>query len=363
MAAALASREAQAQLGRFYLPELDSLRFFAFLCVFAFHLRPAYLVHPTGTLESLVAGIQFTGALGVDIFFTLSAFLLSELLSRERERFGQARPLAFYIRRGLRIWPLYFAYLALALVLTGARSNVAICALFVGNFFPWVVVGPIFGPLWSLCIEEQFYLVWPWIVRFCTRARLQWVAGSLWGLSVVYRGAILLITGSLPGWGNTLAHLDPIACGIMISAIFGDVGYKLGGRTFLALAGTSTLVVAGLCHVAVTMAIEALTIPLAAVGAGAIMLSAIGSKCWLMNNRTIIYLGRISYGLYLFHCPVLIGLDLSPLRGSLMRVPLGLLLTIVLASTSYRWLESPFLNLKRRFQFITTGPPCTVRHS
>jgi peptidoglycan/LPS O-acetylase OafA/YrhL len=296
--------------------------------------------------------VWLTGALGVDIFFTLSAFLLSELLLRERERFGDVHARAFYIRRGLRIWPLYFAYLGLALALTGAGRNIAVCALFVANFFPPVVQGPLLGPLWSLCIEEQFYLIWPWIVHFCSRERLRWVAGLLWAFSIVYRSLVLSIYGSLPQWGNTLAHLDPIGCGILISATLGKSDYRFNGRKFLAVGGSAMMLTAGLLHAAASLTIRSLTLPLTAIGSGALLIAALGSRSWLVNNRLIIYLGRISYGLYLFHCLILFALNRSLLRGTPLVAPIGLLFTIVLASASYRWYERPFLDIKRRFQFI-----------
>jgi peptidoglycan/LPS O-acetylase OafA/YrhL len=232
--------------------------------------------------------------------------------------------------------------------------DIALCAVFAANFFSPVVQGPLFGPLWSLCIEEQFYLVWPWIVHFCSRKRLRWVAGLLWAFSIAYRSLVLLIYGSLPQWGNTLAHLDPIACGVMISAIFGISNYRFNGRAFLALGGCGMLLIAGLVHISASLTITALTIPLTAVGSGALLLAVIGSKCWLLHNRLIIYLGRISYGLYLFHCVILFALNRSRVLGAtpLVVAPLGLLLTIMLASVSYRWYERPFLELKRRFQLI-----------
>jgi peptidoglycan/LPS O-acetylase OafA/YrhL len=91
---------------RFYLPELDSLRFFAFLGVFIAHVSPISSLRPLYALPIFAAGF------GVDLFFTLSAFLITELLMREKERFGSLNVGAFYTRRILRIWPLYFTYVA-----------------------------------------------------------------------------------------------------------------------------------------------------------------------------------------------------------------------------------------------------------
>src|SRR5580704_3548587 len=97
----------------FYLPELDGLRFFAFLAVFIYHsVAPLPALSPeTGHFFALGHAILRSGCYGVDLFFTLSAYLITELLMRERARTGRINVAAFYIRRMFRIWPLYFAFL------------------------------------------------------------------------------------------------------------------------------------------------------------------------------------------------------------------------------------------------------------
>jgi peptidoglycan/LPS O-acetylase OafA/YrhL len=97
----------------YYRPELDALRFFAFMCVFSFH-RMDYV--PTDPVhDPWLFRIGNVGPFGVPVFFLLSAFLITELLLRERERTGRIHIKAFYIRRILRIWPLYFvAFFGLA---------------------------------------------------------------------------------------------------------------------------------------------------------------------------------------------------------------------------------------------------------
>lgn len=99
----LEAPRSQPEAARFYVPELDSLRFFAFFGVFLCHL-----IHEMGYGDVL----SNIGGFGVDLFFTLSAYLITELLMREKERFGRLDVRAFYLRRILRIWPLYFGFLA-----------------------------------------------------------------------------------------------------------------------------------------------------------------------------------------------------------------------------------------------------------
>ena len=105
---------------RFYQPELDGLRFYAFLGVFIYHTLPSQALFYRRLhlpLPELWAAIAKSGASGVDLFFALSAFLITSLLLRERQETGNISLRLFYLRRILRIWPLYFAVLALGIVL------------------------------------------------------------------------------------------------------------------------------------------------------------------------------------------------------------------------------------------------------
>src|ERR1700722_10910575 len=114
-----ASRSLSAEATKhFYVPELDSLRFLAFLAVFVFHSR-SYLPYAglPYTLEKIIRAMDGTGAFGVDLFFVLSAYLITELLLKEKKATWSLDVPAFYLRRILRIWPLYFFFLAVAALL------------------------------------------------------------------------------------------------------------------------------------------------------------------------------------------------------------------------------------------------------
>src|SRR3954469_14437430 len=106
----------QSDQQRFYLPELDLLRFFAFLMVFSSHAVPGEesfysQLHIPGPLAKSLVALAAGGAWGVDLFFTLSAYLITTLLLREKSSCGRINVGAFYLRRALRIWPLYFGFL------------------------------------------------------------------------------------------------------------------------------------------------------------------------------------------------------------------------------------------------------------
>src|SRR6202789_3606958 len=166
---------------RFYQPELDGLRFYAFLGVFVCHTLPVHETFYRGLhmpLPWLWVPLVLSGSAGVDLFFALSAFLITSLLLRERQETGGISLRSFYIRRILRIWPLYFLLIALGVVLahTSADQNlpwyyVAGYLLFLGNWVQAVFGGPnsICFPLWTVSIEEQFYLVWPLAAKMLKR--------------------------------------------------------------------------------------------------------------------------------------------------------------------------------------------------
>ena len=174
---------------RFYHPELDGLRFYAFLGVFVCHALPldtAFYHSLHLPMPWLWGAIAVSGASGVDLFFALSAFLITSLLLRERQETGEISLRLFYIRRILRIWPLYFLVIAMGVLLahTARTRNhlwyydqslpwyyVAGYLLFVGN---WVYAAfgtthSICAPLWTVSIEEQFYLVWPAVMKLLKR--------------------------------------------------------------------------------------------------------------------------------------------------------------------------------------------------
>src|SRR5580704_2467620 len=157
----------------FYRPELDVLRFFAFFSVFLYHFwRPTelYVQHGVPRIVAVLGnGLIQGGVFGVDLFFVLSAYLITELLLREKDECGSLDVRGFYLRRILRIWPLYFFYIGLALLpIFNQRHgftwhHAAAFVLLAGNWsvIAWGWPSPsIVVPLWTVSIEEQFYLAW-----------------------------------------------------------------------------------------------------------------------------------------------------------------------------------------------------------
>jgi peptidoglycan/LPS O-acetylase OafA/YrhL len=375
------SAAVQTQAQRFYRPELDALRFFAFLGVFIFHAAPRSMDFYVAAglpawLSRLLISIFGAGAYGVDLFFALSAYLITGLLLRERAATGALDLRGFYVRRILRIWPLYLAFVAFAAVMDVAIPEQHLPLRYVAGFCllsgNWVYV--FYGlpasfaiPLWTVSIEEQFYLAWPLALR---RASVNTMAAIAVGLLLVanfWRVALAIAGAPLDHMEyNTFTRLDPIALGILI-ALFGDNLPRLrrGQRIALLLSGVVTWIATYALGASgnppnISSWRQALGHPLTAIASAAILFSVMGSQHPFLRNKLLLYLGKISYGLYVLHefahfCAKRLAPASTPLTV-LAQSAVGLALTILMAAASYRWLESPFLRLKERFAHVQSRP-------
>ncbi len=352
----------------FYRPELDALRFFAFLAVFLRHTISSnvgwWLKLGIGhTLATVGANASQAGAFGVTLFYTLSAYLITTLLLREKARLGKLHVPQFYVRRALRIWPLYFSFLALGslcAVLTGEPTTwreLPYFLCFAGN---WGVIAHgalsrTMNQLWSVSVEEQFYIAWPLAMRKLGRRGLVVVAIIMLCLPVV----------SIPlgprGWDyafmSSFSGFAAMGAGVLLACWLGERDIDVP-RALCALATAAMWYGASALHIGESPARSVAGILLATAGSASLLLAFIG----LRVSRALAYLGKISYGLYVFHALVIGLVDMWLPRRSL---PLGvypfviageLALTIAVAALSYRWLESPFLRLKERFAFVASRP-------
>ena len=372
---------------RFYRPELDTLRFFAFFGVFVFHVIPNdpqfYQTHHllTPAVVPLICAVSSAGAFGVDLFFALSAYLITTLLIREEEIRGSIDAQAFYVRRILRIWPLYFFFIAVAaLVPIWDRTQHLAWPFIAGYLFlsgNWVYVSlglphSIASPLWSVSIEEQFYLLWPLALRRLSRRQLVFVVIGLLVLANLVR-AFLVLSHSLGAAVeyNTFARIDAIALGILVAYFLGSEAPALSLLSRTALA-TASLVVWCLVAAFTTLNAQAevapvlgtlLGRPLVAMAAAGLLVAAIGAPVTgarALANSWLTYLGRISYGLYVYHAAGLL-VAWHLFRGNSVKVYAayaltGFALTVVFSAISYRWLETPFLKMKERFAVVHSRP-------
>src|SRR5882724_531389 len=370
-----------SRLERFYRPELDVLRFFAFLGVFIFHAAPRTMDfynaagYPHWLSRSLIPTFG-AGAYGVDLFFALSAYLITSLLLRERATTGVLDLRGFYLRRILRIWPLYLAFVAFAAIFAVLISGqhlpmryVVGYSLLAGN---WIYV--FYGlpasfaiPLWTVSIEEQFYLAWPLALRRASVCAMAIIAVGILIVANAWR-VWLAVSAAPVEWieYNTFTRLDPIAFGILI-ALFGHKLPRLSrwGRVALLCCGVITWIAVYAftvtsAHPTFTTWQMALGHPFTALASAAVLLSVLGAQHPFLRNNVLLYLGKISYGLYVLHefahfCAIRLVPASTP-RGVFAQSSVGLALTILLAAASYRWLESPFLRLKERFAHVQSRP-------
>lgn len=358
-----------------YFPELDGLRFFAFLLVF---------IHHGPLLGEAVFWrvLRQYGWMGVDLFLCLSAFLFTRLLYTEFQRTGSINIPYFYIRRTLRIWPLYFLFVAGMIVLT-YFSEVEISFwrilglfTFTDNFFFSSMAAArsvlFTGHLWTISYEEQFYAIIPWALRSLfklnSRTKAAILAG-VFGLGLILRAIFIwLQTPYSAIWSLPFTHFDSILFGLMIGLGILDPLLKRIPLSLTAVLGLLSLL--GVCllpNVEMVSWSLMLTYSLVGLGMGLIMYVVLQashhiSLRWL-SNKFMTYLGKISYGLYVYHMACL-GLFHYFLKiedsnywiwvGSYFVLPL--VITIAISALSYAVIEKPFLRLKERFAIVLSRP-------
>jgi peptidoglycan/LPS O-acetylase OafA/YrhL len=366
---------------RFYRPELDGLRFYAFAGVFASHTLPQDDAYYRGLhlpAPWLWVAVVRAGTSGVDLFFALSAFLITLLLLKERLETGGVSLRLFYLRRILRIWPLYFLVVALGIVLTHAVPNQQVLPwrlvtgylLFVSNWmYPAVggLVRSICAPLWTVSIEEQFYILWPALVKALQGRGIVVAAITAFVLATLSQVGIVLAG---VGWGylyyGSASRATSFAMGILL-AIGADRLPKLtsGFRFMLVAGGIGGWVFAAARLIdhpgppGMRIVLGRLIISFASA---AILYGCLYSSNNLLGGGTVVRLGKISYGLYMWHFTgLLIATSLFALVHGwhwhrFGTMALGFVMTLFLAIASYRWVESPFLRLKDRFTTVLSRP-------
>ncbi len=347
--------------------QLDSVRGLAVLLV---------LVHNTDIYPSLHLGfIAENGWMGVDLFFVLSGFLITGILIDTKQSEGYFKN--FYARRCLRIWPLYFSALLFMLVIVpllrpsefqtvfGPRSSPWWAfPLFLQNFFvpiPTSAYG-LLGVTWSLAVEEQFYLVWPLVVRLCNEAQLRKIA-----LGVILVSPVLRFYLSQHGvniYSNTFCRLDGLMAGAMLAVIIRSSSF-LPSR-FITGAWITLLVAASMGLMLDKLHARWIVFSFVVLASVSFVYLALFSEQeWLqafMTNRFLAYTGTISYGIYLLEKIPLDVVKASHLeRQTFLSFSIATLATYAMAVLSWNLLEKPFLRLKRPFdsakatQTLTTG--------
>jgi peptidoglycan/LPS O-acetylase OafA/YrhL len=373
---AVATRE------RGYMPQLDALRFFAVLGVMVVHnWQPSP--------SNWIFGQIDWGDLGVRLFFVLSGFLITGILigGRELAEAGHMRRVGFvrrfYARRFLRIFPVYYALIAV-LALAGVGGIRAILPWLLGystNIYIWHTKAfPYAVPhFWTLAVEEQFYVVWPWVLLFLSR---RWIVPVLSALCLLGPAWRLFDTLHYPrhDWNTvntfTPAVIDFLAIGALLAVVLhaGTSG-RLVDR-FLARVALPLGIVAYAVLFAIQKTVDR-HVPLALEDTAAALVF-----CWLIASasrgftgaggrlltwRPIVYLGKISYGIYLYHLLVPLAFArVAPHLGrtyhdkGFLNFVVTSVVTFAVASLSWHLFERPINGLKRRFRYDTATAPSVV---
>lgn len=322
------------------------------------------------------------GWFGVDIFFTISGFLITTLLLRERDQYGIISLRRFYIRRVLRIFPIYYATLALyvasvLLIERHTREGAAFFRALPGfaTFtYTWMSLPPgapmpHFNFAWSLCTEEQFYLLWPFALTLLRRPWHIVLMFILLGTGIAFQaGWVGAPAGSTPSLPLRMAmSISPAICvGALLAVLLHhppgfDAARRLLGHRWSAPAA---LLLLALILASTERLGNAVWRPLACVALplliGSCTIREDNGLARVLRWPLLVHIGVLSYGMYLFNT-----LCVKGVRPAMTRLGLGhpvlvfgvvTALAALIAWISYRYFESRFLALKERFARLRPLP-------
>ncbi|MEI8376493.1 MAG: acyltransferase [Planctomycetota bacterium] len=366
-----------------YFPNLNGLRFIAALVVMIHHTEQGKLSLglPSVFLTSPFIGV--IGKLGVVLFFVLSGFLITYLLLEEESQTGISVR-HFYVRRILRIWPLYYLIILLALFVLPYVSfftfpgygidvvhenlwfkTVLYVTLFANLILPTVGLVPYASQTWSVGTEEQFYLLWPLLTKYVrNKVRLMLSVIALYLAARVLLSPRIVVIGTGP-WQSWLTgflgafNIDCMAIGGLAAVILHKrhkpLAWMLNLPVFYVTLTVAVILIAG------GVTFHPLHYEFYAVLFALLILNFAANDRigWSLEFEPFHYLGKISYGLYMFH-PIAISVALRLLSRlgwthDIAIYPACTLATIGLAAVSYRFFESPFLRMKDRFAEVVSG--------
>ena len=381
----MGSATGPAPQGRYYIA-LDGARGIFFLCILSLHALEVWNHLPLpSALRLPYAALQWSW-MAVDMFFVLSGFLITGILLQMRGVRYATR--TFYFRRALRIFPPYYLVLALLAVWFVWEAGTVAAVVDKSHVSYWVYLQNLhiarngwgdFRPvthLWSLAVEEQFYLLWPLLVLMLPIRRLWWILTGMFFMAILLRvGMVLNGESPIAVYVLLFTRLDDLAAGSLLALMANSAA----GREMLAR-WAPHLMVAGLAGVATIWALRGqywLMDPIVQMfgytanivfGAGLLSLLAFRDHNRLVRgvfiNPLVLWLGARSYAGYLFHFPIAIGVQrlleakgVDALPGILVTWVATAVLTMVVAELSGRYGEKPWLSLRRLYRPGQKTPP------
>lgn len=371
------------QKQKVYFPNLNGLRFIAALLVIIHHIEQFKSIIKLDNYLYKIPFVLIIGKIGVVLFFVLSGFLITYLLLAEENSFKTISVKKFYIRRILRIWPLYFLIIILAFLvlphisiftLPGFGKDVIYAELFLKLFlyvifFPNLVLSllgmvPYVSHTWSIGTEEQYYLVWPVILKYFKKHRLLLMLIIIAAYLAVSQILSAHYPASLPYKKVFVAFWAGFNIDCM--AIGGIYAILLFQKNRLLKILLNNYLVYATIILVIVLLVTGFIFPflhyeLYSVLFGIVILNfAANDKMKIsLENRLFNYLGNISYGLYMYHpvgivLALRIGLAIN-LSTNWFFYPLSLIITICLAGLSYKYYESFFLKFKNTFARVISG--------
>jgi peptidoglycan/LPS O-acetylase OafA/YrhL len=350
---------------------LDGLRGVACIVVLLDHIAGA--LHRDLNVDNVLIRVARSGWIGVDLFFVLSGFLITGILLENR---GQAHYFRnFYARRSLRIFPLYFGVLALLLFRSLAFAG-STYGSFQTQLWLWTYTSNVgialrgwepfafLGHLWSLSVEEHFYLVWPVLVCYLTPTNLARTAMAIVALVFVARiGAVFGGVTPRAVYILTPFRADGLALGglLAMTVRHGRVERLTRVARWTVAITTSALIAFGAATGGYldfeAPLVQALGFTLLATLSAALVILALapGVMRRLLSSGVLRWFGKYSYGIYVWHPIVLVSVPVlllhvgKPLRIATM-VPTSLALVAAIALASWYFWEKPFLKLKHHFE-------------
>lgn len=370
-----------------HFANLNTLRFIAAFAVIVAHTEQIKMIKKLPNVYHIPA-IEMIGSLSVDLFFVLSGFLITSLLFIEKNSSTGISIKKFIMRRLLRIWPLYFIIMVLGFFVMPMFPSLSLGAPFINvkDHLNWnivlyilflphiqsIVIGPILyaAQAWSIGIEEQFYVFWPFVVKkFSQKGMIKFIIIFIIAylifclfLSFASHNKVLIDKFSLNGLINTsiiFRQRLKFDC-LLIGALFAVVHLKIKDNNFI-LSKAFQIVIYGIELLLVVIApdFHGFFWEIHAVLYGLIILNLVRTKTSILNLDYPIfdYLGKISYGVYMYHVLVvnLVITTLYQFDLLFLAYPIIFLLVILLSTLSYKFIEGYFLKKKEGFSVIATG--------